>query len=311
MQRAGELWQSALAALRIPYCLAVIQAWVLRLYYRLINYWNWRNSSTKVSWDAMDIPAGDRSIRCRHYTAQDSANKPLIVYFHGGGWTIGDLVSHHPFCCELSARAGCTVIAVDYALAPERPFPAGPEDCLAAAEWIAKNRTYLGASNGQLVLAGDSAGGNLALATCLALTGKARQAVAGVCAIYPGADHYNGGYPSYVERATGQTLTTRLMIWFWDTYLGGLDPNSAEAQRAFPTRSENLAELPPTLLVSAEYDPLRDEDKALAERLKLARVPLVYHHYDSAAHGFACSEGPTPDFLHFMDITANWVRGLS
>jgi acetyl esterase len=288
----------------------IIKVWTFRLYYLWINYWNWRGVKPTVAWKAITIPSLARPIGARHYTAENSADKPLIVFFHGGGWVIGDLRTHHAFCCQLNASTGCPVVAVDYALAPESPFPAGPGDCLAAVKWIARNLENLGRSNQGMVLAGDSAGGNLALATCLELDEFTRERIAGVCAIYPGANHYQADYPSYTERGSGEVLTTNIMKWFWDTYLAGLDPDSPEAANAFPLRSDKLASLPPTLLVTAEYDPLRDEGRALADRLQTAGVPLAYRHFENAAHGFACSEGRTEDFDSFMKTTDSWVRQL-
>lgn len=288
-----------------------LKAGVIRLYYRWINYWAWRGRYHLVDWEELEIPGQDRSIAARHYVTGTGADRPLIVYFHGGGWVVGDLKTHHPFCCELSGGSSCTVVAVDYSLAPERPFPAGPEDCLAAVKWIAENLESLGSCNGRLVLAGDSAGGNLALATCLDLDAKTRELVAGVCAVYPSVDHYKSDYPSHVEHATGQVLTTDLVTWFWDTYLGQLDPESAEATRAFPLRSDKLASLPSTLLVTAEFDPLRDEGQALGNELQKQGVPLVFRHFDNAAHGFACSQGRTEDFEYFIKSVRAWVRALA
>jgi acetyl esterase len=123
-------------------------------------------------------------------------------------------------------------------------------------------------------------------------------------------DHYSANPPSYTERAKGQTLTSGLMVWFWDTYLGRCPPDSPSARRAMPLHSDQLDSLPPTFLITAEYDPLRDEGVAFAGKLRDADVPLQYRHFDAAAHGFACSEGPNPDFEAYLSDLVDWLGRL-
>ncbi len=287
-----------------------IKVWGFRKYYRFISARGWKGHRSEIHWGALEIPSSAGPIHGRIYNSGAGADKPVVVYFHGGGWVIGDLETHHPFCQELSARCDCTVIAVDYRLAPEHPFPAGPEDCLAAVKWIAGHIGDFGPSNGRLVVAGDSAGGNLATCTCLELDPATRDRIAGAAVLYPAVDHYTAGFPSYVERATGQTLTSNFMVFFWDTYLAGVDHRGPEAARAFPLHSDRLASLPPTLLVTAEFDPLRDEGRAFAEKLRAAGVQLHYRHFERAAHGFACSEGPNQDYVALLDDMAAWLEGL-
>ena len=199
---------------------------------------------------------------------------------------------------------------MDYRLAPEHPFPAAPDDCLAAASWIAGHIGDFGGSDHRVVLAGDSAGANLASLVCLEADDSLRQAIAGEIVIYPVTEYYNAGFPSYVERARGQTLTARIMFFFWDTYLGGNSPNDPATTRAFPLRSASLATLPPTFLVTAEFDPLRDEGIAYGDKLKEAGIDLEYHHFENAAHGFACSEGPNEDYWTMMDRLNVWLEKL-
>ena len=235
---------------------------------------------------------------------------PLIVYLHGGGWVIGDLDTHTPFCHTLHQRSGCNVIAIDYRLAPEHPFPAAVDDCLAATRWIADNVGDFGGSDHRLIVAGDSAGGNLSSVVSLEAEPELRAKIAGAVVLYPVTEHYDPGTPSYVERAKGQTLTSELMRWFWDTYLDGSQPAKADEARAFPARAENLAGMPPTFLVTAEFDPLRDEGVAFGEQLRAAGVALQYRHFDKAAHGFACSEGPNADFEAMMIDLQGWLDAL-
>ncbi len=285
-----------------------LKVWGFRKYYRLANRWAWRQQARVIQWQALDIPApaGSIPVRVYHSDSGQGENKPLIVYFHGGGWMIGDLDTHHPFCMELSAGSGCTVVSVNYRLAPEHPFPAAADDCLAAVRWIATHLGEFGPGNGSLVLAGDSAGGNLALCTCLELD-DLRESLAGVISIYPAVDHYSAGFASYVERAKGQLLTREQMRWFWDSYLASAAPESPQAQRAFPLRSDRLSVLPRTLVITSEHDPLRDEGIALAQRLRESDVETRYHHYNSP-HGFACGEGPNSDHLAMMVEIVDWLR---
>ena len=167
-----------------------------------------------------------------------------------------------------------------------------------------------GPNDGRLVLAGDSAGGNLVVCTCLALDAATRKHILGQVLIYPATDHYSAGFGSYVEKARGQLLTAAIVTWFWDTYLAGLPPDAPAAQRAFPRRSPDTGTLPPTLLVTAENDPLRDEGKAYAGQLGEAGVQVRFHHFDNAAHGFACGEGRSNHFQLFISQLTSWLSGL-
>ena len=287
-----------------------LRVWGFRKYYRVSNALSWRGQAIPVSHTALDIPLPGSGIRARHYPNQRGGTKPLIVYFHGGGWVIGDLATHHPFCQALSETSGCTIIAIDYRLAPEHPFPAAQDDCVAATRWISGRVRELGPCNGQLVIAGDSAGGNLATCTCLEADDTTRRNIVGELLIYPATDHYSAGFGSYIEKATGQTLTTGIMQWFWDTYLGGRSASDPACQRAFPLRSAGMASLPPTLLVTAENDPLRDEGRAYAEKLRQAGVAVTYQHFAGAEHGFACSHGPSEDHRVFMTLCSDWLEQL-
>ncbi len=287
-----------------------IKVWAFRAYYRISNASAWRGHTNPGPFTNLRIPLDRTSISARLYNNSLGGQKPLIVYIHGGGWVIGNLETHHPFCQVLSQTSGCSVIALDYRLAPEHTFPTAQDDCLAAIRWIAQKAAELGTNNNHLVIAGDSAGGNLATCACLEIDPASRKKISGQVLIYPATDHYTSGFASYVEHATGQVLTANLMQWFWDTYLGGLDAQAPEVQRAFPLRASQIASLPPTLLVTAEQDPLRDEGRAYAEKLRLAGVPVSSHHFANATHGFACSEGPHADFRNFMNQLTTWLAQL-
>lgn len=290
--------------------LNTIWIWGFRTFYRLTGAWSWRGQSTGLIYSDIRIPTGSDSIGARLYSNHQGEQKPLIVYIHGGGWVVGDLETHHHFCIALSNASDCTVVSLDYRLAPEHPFPASQDDCLAAVEWLAEHAHNTMLCNGQLVIAGDSAGGNLATCVCLELGETSRQKVIGEVLIYPATNHYSAGSGSYVVKAKGQLLTTDLMVWFWDTYLGKCTGEEPEIQRAFPARYSNLATLPATLLITAENDPLRDEGRAYAQQLEQAGVPVNYHHFANAEHGFACSAGPTDDHRLFMTQLTDWLDGL-
>ncbi len=230
-----------------------------------------------------------------------------MVYFHGGGWVIGDLQTHHAYCQALCDASGASVIAIDYRRAPENPYPIAQDDCLAASQAIAERHRDFGQDNGHLVLAGDSAGGHLALCTALDANGVLKDRLKGLVLTYPVVDHYTQPYPSYVDCATGQTLTTALMGWFWNSYLGGQDPEAEATQRAFPIRSKALAELPPSILCTAGRDPLRDEGMAMVEALREAGVETDYEHYGDSEHGFACSMGPSEDYQAWLKRCGEWI----
>lgn len=272
--------------------------------------------SSRRAW-SKHLPPGDSrdqtlstslgNLPVRLFPGSDAAKLPLVVYFHGGGWVIGDLDTHSAYCRALANASGASVVAVDYRLAPEHTFPQAQEDSLAALAAIIGNAEF-GPSNGSIVLAGDSAGGHLSLCTALAANDDLRSTIGALIAIYPVVDHYSTGRDSYAECATGQALTTAVMQWFWDSYLGSKSPDDPSVQSAFPIRSDSLASLPPTLLCTCGRDPLKDEGQAMATALVEAGVTVHSEHYPDSEHGFACTMGPTPDFDHWLKQCADWIR---
>jgi acetyl esterase/lipase len=289
--------------------LRALKTWIYRTYYRFSNRTQWRGKYPDPATSTLQIPGPAGAMEARMYTAAATGDAPLILYFHGGGWVIGDLDTHHPFCQVLANNTGATVIALDYRLAPEHPWPAAQEDCLAAAEWVAARLAELGPNNGGLVISGDSAGGNLTACTCLALSADARRQLRGAATLYPAVDHYQRDWPSYREQGSAKPLTLSLMCWFWDAYLGDSSPEDAMAAR--PLTSGDLALLPPLFNITAERDPLRDEGRAFAEAASGLGVPVQQRHFANAAHGFACSEGPTEDFNAFMADFRQWLMALA
>lgn len=284
------------------------KAWLFRLYYRFSNRKAWRehlNKSVAVSQLQIAGPAGLLATRMYH----GQSDRPLVIYFHGGGWVIGDLDTHDPYCRALCAASGCTVMSIDYRLAPEHPFPAAHDDCLAVSRWILDHLDTLAPNNGSVVLAGDSAGGNLSVCTALMLEGETK--LAGCLMLYPAIQHYHSDLPSYTEHANTGPLTTPIMRWFIDTYLGPTAPADPSTARLFPGRRQSFRAFPRSLLITAERDPLRDDGRRLALRLGKDGVEVEHHHFDEEAHGFACSEGPTPGFNRCLKLSADWLLRVS
>ncbi len=285
-----------------------LKTWAFRVYYRFINKKVWGEAKPgdglKVSNLLIPAPHGQLGARMYH----GGADMPLIVYFHGGGWVIGDLDTHDPFCRALAKATGSTIMSIDYRLAPEHPFPAAHDDCLLATNWIIDHLNTLAPNNGKVVLGGDSAGGNLTACTIASLENEPR--IVGAIMLYPATEHYLAGLPSYTEHGKSQPLTAPIMRWFYDTYLGDTAPADASAKTIFVGRRTDYRHFPRTLLITAERDVLRDDGKRLGITLRQAGVDVTYHHYSNEAHGFACSEGPTEGHRHFIALTSDWIKPL-
>jgi acetyl esterase len=229
------------------------------------------------------VPVAGGEVTVRAYSPGGSGPHPALVYYHGGGWVIGDLDTHDGLCRSLTNAARCAVLSVDYRLAPEWRYPVAVEDSYAALTWVVANAARLGIDPRRVAVGGDSAGGNLA--TVMALMARERRGPALVhqVLIYPVTDH-RLDTPSYVENATGYVLTREGMRWFWNHYLAreaeGREPHAS------PLRAPSLAGLPPALVITAECDPLRDEGEAYAARLRDAGVPVTLTRYSGMFHGF-------------------------
>ena len=234
------------------------------------------------------IPGPGRDIPLRIYTPEGAGPFGVLVFYHGGGFVIGDLDSHDRECRALCNGAGCIVVSVDYRLAPEHPFPAAPEDAFAALGWVADNAPEIGADADRMAVGGDSAGGNLSAVVTLMARDAGGPALRLQLLVYPATDLRTGdNYPSYSENAEGPFLLKSTMDYFMAHYFGAADAIQARSdRRASPILAASHVGLPPALIVTAEFDPLRDEGEAYAKALEEADVPVRLHRYDGMAHLF-------------------------
>jgi acetyl esterase len=234
---------------------------------------------------AIPSPAG--SIPARIYTPKKlrKANglAPALLFFHGGGWVIGDLDSHDVVCRKLADEGQLLVVSVDYRLAPEHKFPAAVEDAVAATKWIAGNAKQFGLDASRLIVGGDSAGGNLAAVVAISARDGNGPAIAGQVLIYPAID-FAMTHPSHSEPETSILLTHSVIRWFRDHYLNGAA--DVGDWRASPARAKTLIGLPPAYVLTTGADPLRDEGDEYAKRLKEAGVPVTYRTFPGQFHGF-------------------------
>jgi acetyl esterase len=222
------------------------------------------------------IPARNARILARLYRPVRSHG--TLVWFHGGGWVVGGIATHDAMCRVLANASGCTVTSVAYRLAPEHPFPVPLDDCWEALAWAAAE-----APSSPLVVAGESAGGNMAAVCAIRARDRGAPRVALQVLVYPVTDHVMST-PSYRKYADGPLMGKSSMVWYWDQYLP--DVAARDDPEASPLRTGDLSELPPAIVVTAEYDPLRDEGLAYAERLRQAGVPVSGHHYEDMPHPF-------------------------
>ncbi len=234
------------------------------------------------------IPGPSGPLAVRIYRASSEPNQPAIVYFHGGGFVIGSLDSHDGTCRRLSHGIGCTVVSVDYRLAPEHLYPAAVVDSYAATDWVADNAKILRIDPTRIAVAGDSAGGNLAAAVAIIARDRGGPAICHQLLTYPVTDM---GFrsESYVTNGEGYFLTKDMMVWFGDQYVP--KGHSIEDPLLSPLYAKDLSKLPPATVITAEFDPLRDEGEAYARRLQEAGVPTKLIRYDGVFHGFFSMNG--------------------
>ena len=230
------------------------------------------------------VPSDAGDIPVRVYTPDAAVGHAhgVLVWYHGGGFVIGDLETADATCRALANRAGCVVVSVDYRLAPEHPAPAALDDCVAALIWTVENFELLGVDASKVAVGGDSAGGNLAALVCQRVRAEFGPDIDFQLLVYPVTD-LTMSHPSIDENAEGYFLTKRSMEWFIGSYLPEGDPKDASVS---PLYADDLSEMPPALVITAELDPLRDEGEAYAARLRDAGVPTEALRYEGQIHGF-------------------------
>jgi acetyl esterase len=231
----------------------------------------------------LTAPGPGGPIPLRLYRPAAEGTLPVLVFFHGGGWVIGDISTHDTVCRHLANRAECAVVSVDYRLAPEHKFPAAVEDAFAATRWVADNAGALGADAARIAVGGDSAGGNLAAVVSLLARDAGAPRIACQLLIYPATDA-SMRHESLARFAEGYVLTRSSMRWFYDQYLRA--PNDAADWRVSPLAAPDLSGLPPAYVVTAGYDPLCDEGDEYAARLAAAGVPVEHRRFPGQVHGF-------------------------
>lgn len=254
----------------------------------------------------IEVPGSSEGIRARVYTPATVGPHPGVVFFHGGGWVVGDLDTHDGPCRSLCNRAQAVVVSVEYRKAPEHPFPVPLDDAWQALRWVRDNSASLGFGADALVVAGESAGANLAAVVAR----RARDAgieLAAQVLVYPVTDCVFRT-ESYRQRGEGFGLTGSEMRWFFDHYARGQDWAQSEIA---PLRIGDLSGLPPAYLVTCEFDPLRDEGRSYAERLRAAGVPVVHQHLADAIHGVFLMNAVTPVTATLIGGIARYVCGIT
>ncbi|NYT23458.1 alpha/beta hydrolase [Alcaligenaceae bacterium] len=235
----------------------------------------------------------------------DDATLPALVWFHGGGWVIGNLDTHDTLCRELCNASGCCIVSVDYRLAPEHRFPAAVEDAVTSVEWVFENAAQINIDPRRIAVGGDSAGGNLAAVAAIALRDSDDIRLAYQLLVYPVID-LGCDYPSHTRNGQGYVLTNELLAYFYGHYME--DESALEDWRACPIRAESLENLPPALVITAGYDPLRDEGAAYAVALAEAGNETTYVCFERQIHGFITMGKVFSDAYPAISLCAGELR---
>jgi len=252
------------------------------------------------------VPGASGPRRARVYVpaSAPSSGAPGLVFFHGGGWVVGSIESHDRLCRALAHRAAVVVVSVDYRLAPEHPFPAAPDDAIAATRWVLENAALLGIDAARVAVGGDSAGGNLSAVVSLALRDDARRPAFQLL-IYPATD-LTRALPSHALFGDSYFLSKAAGDWYLGHYLRA--PADATKPLASPLFVDDLSRLPPALLITAGFDPLRDEGKAYADRMREAGVEVELVCVEGQMHGFLVMAAAIRDGARIVDLVAARLR---
>ena len=251
------------------------------------------------------FPGSDGELPVRIYRPDHDGPLGTLVYFFGGGWTLGSIDTSDGVCRALANAAGCQVVTPGYRLAPEHPFPAAVHDCLAAVEWVATHAAELGADPARLAVGGDSAGGNLAAVVSLLARDRGGPALAAQLLVYPNTC-YHADTESLRDNDDRWMFNRNSVDWYWRNYLS--TPDEGRDPLVSPLLAEDLAGLPPALVLTAEYDPLRDEGERYANRLREAGVPVELTRYAGLAHGFFTMSGVLEGARRAVGQAAEYLR---
>jgi acetyl esterase len=273
--------------------------------------WDWLRwmgepeAVTSVEHRFLTGPTADIPIRI--YRPSDLGQLPALVYFHGSGFTVNNIEIADAPHRALANRTGCVVVAVNYQKAPEHKFPVPFDDAFAAVSWVHQQAAALGVDPARIGVGGDSAGGTLAAAACLRARDENGPPIAFQLLVYPATDH-RFDFPSMQENAEGYLLTTAAMQWFWTQYLTG--PGDADLPYACPARASDHSRLPPAVVLTAEFDPLRDDGERYAALLQRAGVDVVLRRYPGMIHGFLWTSARVAGSRQLLDDIGRDVRGL-
>lgn len=254
--------------------------------------------------DAVEDMVIDGDVPVRVYKPGQAGDLPVVMFFHGGGWVLGSVETHDALCRHLAKLSGAVVVSVDYGLSPENAFPGPLDQCYRATRHVSDNAADFGIHADRLFVAGDSAGGNLAAAVAIRARDEGGPSIAKQILIYPviATDFETTSYQAFAE---GHGLTRNSMIWFWRNYLTGhSDLNVPLAD----LRNHELAGLPPALVLTAEYDVLRDEGEDYADRLESAGVTVQRSRYDGMLHGFVHFAGLFDSHADALAEVSQFIR---
>ncbi len=254
-----------------------------------------------------EIPGPDREIRVRVYYPSGNKPFPVLMYFHGGGWVLDSLDTHDHVCRALCGGAGCIVVSVDYRLAPENKFPAAVSDCYQATRWVSENSDALEVDPSKIALGGDSAGANLAIAVSTTARDIGKPRISFQLLVCPVTDLSSFDRDSYKRYADGYFLTLGQMKWFKELYLES--PDDVYDPKVSPLLARDLGGLPASLIITSEFDPLRDEGEKYAQRPQSQGIPVQCSRYNGMIHDFFLLLGLVDRARYAMDEACNSLRG--